>query len=200
MGAEARRKIPSRRIIYIPIAHTDADMGSLSGAVRRISLEKLGRFGRKRKDELIDRIWSEIDREIERLSLPWDRVRIYQDGLPVSGRESEIVTELAKRGSRNHKLILGLTEKGGTLMGTESVDLLLEEYELAKRLMSSKRAGANTTRDKLKSDSLLKRRDQFIANRINDTLREGETAIVFLGMLHSLEPWLAKDIEVVHPM
>jgi hypothetical protein len=50
------------------------------------------------------------------------------------------------------------------------------------------------------SDSLLKRRDQFIADRINDTLCPGETGILFLGMLHSLRHLLDEQIKVVYPV
>ncbi|MFH1293180.1 MAG: hypothetical protein ABIJ44_03520, partial [Pseudomonadota bacterium] len=49
-------------------------------------------------------------------------------------------------------------------------------------------------------DSLLKRRDQYIAARINGTLLVGETGILFLGMLHSLGNWLDKDIRVRYPI
>jgi hypothetical protein len=47
---------------------------------------------------------------------------------------------------------------------------------------------------------LLKRRDQYIARRINDTLLAGETGLIFLGMLHSVRSWLDKDIRVVYPI
>jgi hypothetical protein len=45
---------------------------------------------------------------------------------------------------------------------------------------------------------LLKRRDEYIAGRINETLRAGETGLIFLGMFHSLSSWLDKDIRVVY--
>jgi len=47
---------------------------------------------------------------------------------------------------------------------------------------------------------LLKRRDQYIARRINDTLLAGETGLIFLGMLHSVRSWLDKDIRIVYPI
>jgi hypothetical protein len=45
---------------------------------------------------------------------------------------------------------------------------------------------------------LLKRRDEYIARRINETLRAGETGLIFLGMLHSLGSWLDKEIRLVY--
>ena len=49
-------------------------------------------------------------------------------------------------------------------------------------------------------NSLLVRRDQYIANRINRSLSAGETGILFLGMLHAVERYLDPDIRVVHPV
>jgi transcriptional regulator with GAF, ATPase, and Fis domain len=46
--------------------------------------------------------------------------------------------------------------------------------------------------------SRLKRRDEYIACRINQTHRAGETGLVFLGMLHSLASSLDKGIRVVY--
>ena len=50
--------------------------------------------------------------QIEGLDLDRERVRLYQDGLPVSGHESDIVRDLAQAGSPNHQLLLDLMAKG----------------------------------------------------------------------------------------
>ena len=177
----------SRTLIHFPIVHTQADMGALKESVARATLEKAGRAGLARKTAAIDQIWTEIEAAIEALALSFDRVRLYQDGLPVCGREAEIVTELAQAGSRNHQLLLRLMAQGAVLMGTESGDLLVQEYQLAKQSLTTRppRApGVAATRRSL-SEALLKRRDQFIAQRIYETLKSGETGILFLGMLHA---------------
>ena len=192
----------SRTLIYLPIIHTQADMGALKDSVVRATLEKMGRAALSRKMAAIDEIWMEIERVIDGLSLSFDQVRLYQDGLPVCGREAEIVTELAQAGSRNHQLLRRLMTQGAVLMGTESGDLLVQEYQLAKQSLtarSSRAAGVAATRRTL-SDALLQRRDQFIAQRINDTLKPGETGILFLGILHSLERYLHKDLKVIYPL
>jgi len=44
---------------------------------------------------------------------------------------------------------------------------------------------------------LLKERDEFIAKTINESLKEGETAVLFLGAFHNLVPKLAKDIKEI---
>lgn len=195
-------EVMNRKLIYIPIIHTEADMGRLKGPVRRAALQKLGLRGLKNKANLIDKIWTEIEKTVEGLALSFEKVRLYQDGLPVCGNEPAIIADLAAK-SRNHRLLMRLMDKGAVIMGTESPELLLEEYALAKKILS---AGGtiNTTKieahKKPVSDSLLKRRDQFIADRINDTLCPGETGILFLGMLHSLWHLLDRQIKVVYPI
>lgn len=199
MSKSVEPESAGRKLIYIPIIHTQADMGALREHVKKASLTKLGLTGWKRKITLIDKFWTEIEKIIDGLSLPWSRVRIYQDGLPVSGKESQIVAELARSGSRNHALLLRLVNAGAALTGTESLELLLEEYDHVKRTLGVK-SRAVPVSEKSTSASILKRRDEFIAKRINETLLPGEVGIVFLGMLHSLEPWLDKDIQLVYPI
>lgn len=202
VGANPRESA-ERTLIHIPIIHSQADMGGLSESIQRVKIKRLGRTGWARTVNRIEELWIRIEKVIESLALPYERVRLYQDGLPVCGREAEIVEELAKAGSRNHRLLLRLREKGATLMGTESSELLVEEYQLVQEDLAqgkspvAMRVGAS---GKALRDSLLKRRDQYIGRRISDTLSMGETGIIFLGMLHSLRPWLDEDIRVLFPM
>jgi hypothetical protein len=192
----------SRTLIYLPIVHTQADMGALKESVARTTLEKTGRVGLARKTAAIDQTWTEIEAAIEALALSFDRVRLYQDGLPVCGREAEIVTELAQAGSRNHQLLMRLMAQGARLMGTESGDLLVQEYQLAKQSLTTRppRAAGVVASRRALSSALLQRRDQFIGQRINETLKRGETGILFLGMLHALERHLHPDVSVIYPL
>jgi hypothetical protein len=178
-------------------------MGALSHAIKQITIQKLGQEGWERNVSLIDEIWTRVEAAIDSWSLPYQRVRVYQDGLPVCGREVEIVTELAKAGSRNHRLLLRLKERGATIMGTESAELLVAEYKLVKQILDagpSPKALQLEARYKALSQSLLRRRDKAIAERINSTLGPGETGLLFMGMLHAVENCLAKDIHVTHPV
>lgn len=191
-----------RTLIHIPIIHTQEDMGSFSELVREATLKKHGEKSWHQKVRLINEIWGEIDRIVNDLDLKDKKVRLYQDGLPVCGRELEIVKEMAKTGSLNHQLLLRLLQRGATLMGTESVALLVEEYNLVKQTLVSvniEEAAILEASQKKLLKTLLKKRDQYIAGQINNTLACGETGILFLGMLHSLDNLLNKDIRVQYP-
>jgi len=192
-----------RTLIHIPIIHTQADMGALGRSVRRVTVQRLGHRAWERNVDVIGRMWEEIRRAAKGWDLPWEKVRLYQDGLPRCGREAEIVRELAGAGSPNHQLLLSLMKRGATLMGTESPDLLVEEYRLVREILAAgdaEEAARLEARHRGRSRSLLAQRDQYIAGRINESLCAGETGLLFLGMLHSLDPWLAKDIQVRYPM
>jgi hypothetical protein len=188
-----------RSLILVPIVHTLEDLGSQKDLVVRASLRTGGRMALKKKTAAIKELWKRIESYVDGLELQWEQVKVFQDALPVSGREEEIVTELARAGSLNHQLILRLVERGAALVGTESPELLVAEYEMVKKTLESGGHRSKSSRRRGQADPILTERDQFIANRINRTLRPGETGILFLGLLHSVEPFLEADIKVVRP-
>lgn len=185
-----------RRLLYVPIIHNQADMGGLGDAFKHALVAKLGEQWWELNLNLVDQVWTTIEAALAGRNLRYELVRIYQDGLPVCGYEQRIVSELARTGSRNHQLLLRLHQRGATIMGTESPELLVAEYQFAKQLVANA-AEAGTPAEQSLARSLLKRRDEFIAARINATLKIRETGIVFLGLLHSLAGKLADDIELI---
>ena len=192
-----------RRLRYIPIIHTEADMGALAASFRTVAIQKVGRQKWENTVTAVKEFWAVIRDEMEKWNLPFPHVRLYQDGLPVCGREAEIVADLAQSGSANHQVLVSLMERGARLMGTESPDLLLEEYNLVERVLaagSMEEASKIKAQQRMLSQSLLLRRDQHIARRINETLGSEETGILFLGMLHSPMRWFAPDIRVSYPI
>ena len=132
---------PRRRLIWVSVIHTQADLGSASEAVKGLYVRSIGQSGWDNHVKAIDEIWQNIKKEIEALNLSYGKVRLYQDGLPNCGHEAEIVTALAKAGSQNHQILLDLMGKGAQITGTESPELLLEEYQLAQQILVSMERG-----------------------------------------------------------
>jgi len=186
-----------RTLIVIPIIHTEQDMGSL---LERIKQEYVTRYGHEKWTEhlkSIDEVWSGIRRMIAALELPYASVRLYQDGLPLCGKEADIVKDVAARGGRNHQLLIELMEQGARLMGTEDPDLLLQEYQFHQDALGGGEQGHENQRED-QSRKLLSKRDRFMAGRVNATLSAGEIGLLFVGMAHSVEPLLDADILVRH--
>ena len=196
-GQTSRR---DRRLVYIPIIHTMADMGSIGASIRGRKLSSLGRQGLMRQAAVVDKMWEKIESVAASLPLVQGTVRVYQDGLPVCGHERQIVADLAGAGNRNHRLLMELEARGATLMGTESPNLLVEEYQLATAAFASGAAVRTDIRQRELRDALLEKRDRFIADRINRTLGAGESGILFLGMLHEAAKYLDSGIDVVYPL
>ena len=189
----------ARRLIYVPIIHDLADMGTKAEPLKQAFI---GRFGNERWERhraVIAEVWGGIRRKLLNRELPWDRVRIYQDGLPVSGRELEIARDVAAQGSQNYRLVLELVGKGATLMGTESPDLLLQEYRLITRMVTAHPLAEPDTASpdsRAEARELLRARDAYIAHRVSDTLGEAGVGVLFLGMMHQVDQLLPTDIAV----
>ncbi len=188
-----------RKLIYVPVIHTEADMGSVAESLKK---EYIIRYGLKRWDEHIEAInsmWLGIRQKIFDLGLDYDTTKVYQDGLPVCNKELAIASDLAQAGNENFKIILELVQQGAKLIGTEDQGLLLEEYNYIKavtqidNLEEKEKAIRNSEKKAL---DLLKRRDEYIAKRISKTLNEKETGILFIGLKHKVDEKLSKDIEV----
>jgi len=187
-----------RVLIHVPIVHTHADMGALGETIKHRLVEKFGENWWRNNVSAIDLVWDEIETSLRALDLPYHKVRIYQDGLPVCGREMDIVRELAAAGSRNHRLLLEMAGRGAVIMGTESAELLVEEYSRVRRLLQSSDFESKEEDFKTSGVSLIRKRDRFIAERIAATLASGEVGILFLGMLHSLADLLPEDLQVLN--
>lgn len=190
-----------RALIYVPIVHSEVDLGSMVEEVRRPFQEAFGAEEWKRRSASVDAMWEGLRAKLFALRLSWQRTRLYQDGLPVCGREPEIVRDLAAKASQNHKLLADLMDRGATLMGTEDPELMIAEYRRIQELvLAAKERAPDSVVAELKreGEALLEQRDAFVARRIDETLADGETGILFLGLLHRVDELLGSKFEVRH--
>jgi hypothetical protein len=198
------RSISMPRVLhYFPIVHTAADFGALGESALRAKAAAIGRRAALLEAARIDRFWREVETVADRISHPSGRLRVYQDGLPICDQVDQIVKDVARAGSANHRILLKLEARGAILMGTEEPNLLVEEYDLAKKGIGSRgavRVGVTPRSGAPVTDSLLDRRDRFIASRINATLEPEEAGILFIGGLHAVASYLNPDIQVIYPL
>ena len=192
-----------RRLYYVPVVHTQEDLGSLAESVQAQTTARLGAAAWEDKQRASAEYWERVAAWVEALPAELPGFRLYQDGLPVCGSEDRIVAELADKGSRNYRLLTRLMQRGAVLMGTESPSLLREEYELVQQLLAKSPVPSldNPPRNSPRNPGdLLARRDGFIALRIAQTLLPGETGILFIGALHRVAPLLPSDFQVLYPI
>lgn len=174
------------RLIYVPVVHSTAEMGSAAPEYKAAFIARYGERRWKERADDYDGVWRAIQRAIDALALDLKTVKLFQDSLPVCGRESALVRDLAALGSHNHQLLEELVRRGATIVGTESPALLLEEYKLLQSL----------ERTPAKEAALLEARDKFVAERIDASLKEGETGILFIGALHHVAKFLPRRVNV----
>jgi len=190
-----------RALIYVPIVHSEVELGSIADEFRRSFQEAFGAEQWTRRFASVEAMWEGLSSKLSALPLPWQRTRLYQDGLPVCGREHDIVRDLAAKGSRNHQLLTVLMERGATLMGTENPELMIAEYRRIQRLVqAAQRREPNSVVEELRreGEAVLQNRDAFVAQRIDSTLEDGETGILFLGLLHRVDELLDGKFDVRH--
>ena len=174
------------RLIYVPVVHSMAEMGSAAPGYKAAFVARYGQVKWAERSAEFDAVWRAIADEIKTFGFDFKRVKLYQDSLPVCGRESELVRDLASQGSCNHQLLASLMREGATLVGTESPTLLLDEYRL---LQSSENTQGQAA-------ALLEARDRFIAGRIDATLHDDEDGVLFIGALHKVARFLPQRVKV----
>lgn len=187
-----------RTLIYVPIIHTIADLGSLAKEINKRGIADLGEDVWKKHRRTAEGFWDAVSNYFSSLDVAG--VKIYQDGMVAEGEIGEkIVEEGVKSGSKNYELVSGLLNRGANLVKTEDLKLVKEEHDRliavtqAKSIISKLRA---YIKYKLVKNRLLNKRDKFIAKSINETLKKGERGIVFIGAYHNIMKRLPKDIQI----
>lgn len=178
------------RLLYVPILHTEKE----AGAIAKIAPP----LHEKQSQLLLKEMWDGIQKKIEDLKPEWKKLRIYQEALPLCGQEKKIVKELAEKESLNHRLLTTFMERGSHLEGTEDANLLLKEYDLLSKLFHLKGGKKDLKEYQKSSEETLIQRDQFIAGRVRETLQEGETGLLFMGIRHKVDQLLKADYEITY--
>jgi hypothetical protein len=187
-----------RILIYVPIIHTSADLGSIAKDVAKRGIASLGEEIWREHGKTVEGFWDAISRYFD--STDVKGMKIYQDGMVADGEVGQkIVEQTAKAGSKNYQLVSRLLERRAILVKTEDLELVKEEYN---RLLAITQATSimqkivGFIRYKFVKKRLLDKRDDYIARRIEQTLEEGERAILFIGAFHRIKNRLPASIQI----
>ncbi|OIN98925.1 hypothetical protein AUJ66_00020 [Candidatus Desantisbacteria bacterium CG1_02_38_46] len=187
-----------KTLIYVPVIHTSADLGSIAKAVAKRGMAGLGEEFWKEHERTVDGFWDAIMKYFD--SIEVSGFKLYQDGMIADGEIGrKIVEEGAKKGSKNHEIVLRLLERGASLVKTEDYSLVKKEYDYIKRLTQAKSIPGKIIaylRYRLIRNKLLRQRDEFIVRQINEFLERGETGILFIGVAHRIIPLLPQWIQL----
>lgn len=187
-----------RTLIYVPIIHTSADLGSLAKDVTKRGVADLGTEAWQKHQKTVEGFWHTLllyFNCVDGLGL-----KIYQDGMVAEADiGAKIVEEGLRSKSKNYELVDMLIKQGAALVKTEDFNLVKEERDRLITITQAKstirRLAAFIKYNFIKS-GLLRKRDKFIAQRINETLKPRERGVLFIGAFHNVQKWLAKDIQI----
>lgn len=190
-----------RKLIYIPVIHSGADMGSMAAELTRKAKAQLS-------DELwethianVTQYWDRIEHYCDTLGIGKNGIKIYQDSMVADGEAAmKIMADNVKKGSRNYEIISKLVSRGAVIIKTEDFKFVKKELELLKSIPASNLLLIKILKIlifRLKRAGLLRKRDKYIASRIAETLKPGETGILFLGAYHNILKMLPDDLQVI---
>ena len=190
-----------RSLIYVPIIHSVADMGSLGDELKRKSVSGLGENIWQKHTDTVNGYWSAIESYFESNELYDKGIKIYQDGMFVDGEMAmKLIGDGVKSGSKNSEIVLKLINRGAILIKTEDFKMVKDEYDGLQLILKSKsniKKLIQLVRYKMLKPILLRRRDRFIAATIDKTLEQNETGVLFIGAYHNVMKRLPKDINVI---
>ena len=187
-----------RTLIYVPIIHTSIDLGSMAEDVSQKSIANLGEDLWTKHRKTIENFWDSISNYFD--STDVRGMKIYQDGMVGEAEVGQTIVEnTAKAGSKNYQLVSKLLERGAELIKTEDFKLVKQEYDALLAITQANsiiRKIIAFIKYKLVKTALLRKRDVFISTRIDQTLKPGEKAILFIGAYHTIKERLPEDIQV----
>ncbi|MBI4802935.1 MAG: hypothetical protein HY796_10470 [Elusimicrobia bacterium] len=188
-----------KTLLYVPIIHTSADLGSLAKAVTKRGIDALGGDVWGQHQATVEKFWDVLSDYFTAIDAAG--IKVYQDGMPADGElGAKIVEEGAKSGSRNYELIARLLKRGAVLIKTENFGLVKQERDRLAALTRAKsplQKLAAYIKYKWVKGRLLTKRDDFIAKKINETLGDGQTGIIFIGAAHNIKKRLPPDIRII---
>jgi phage-related minor tail protein len=174
MPADNYRK--GRKLYFIPLIYAGSDM----------PVEYIGKY---------ERYWDQVEKQIaELVTKLGDINRIYHVLVAATGEVGEkTIKELS---DRSHRIVQTYLEKKASLEAVEEADVLTEFMDWSRCLMVGLQ---NPGVVRKVYDAYLeagKRRNESISHRIDETLKENESAILLMRENHQVQ--FPADIQVFY--
>ncbi len=186
-------------LLHVPVIHESPDLGVVASLVDRRGAELAGRERWERHKRTVAGFWDAMEGFFR--ALDPHGMKIFQDSLAADGSLARLILEEgAARGSRNHRIVLDLLDRGAVAVKTEDIGMLKEEYERALKLAGDASPGTGVLAMIAwppKPDDLLKRRDRHIARIVEENLGREGRGILFIGAFHDVLAELSSEVAVL---
>ena len=145
--------------------------------------------------EKFNKYWEQVETQIAELELKLGKVnRIYHELIPAGGEDgSKIIKELNDRG---YKIVQTCLEKGAQLEAVEEGDLLTEFMDWSRCLIVGLQNQKVFTKVYESYTEVSKKRNEYIAGKIDETLNADEVGILLMRENHQVQ--FPSDIQVFY--
>ncbi len=174
MPAEGYRK--GRKLFFIPLVYSGTDMAA-------------------DLTEIFERYWDQVEKQIADLASKLGDVdRIYHELVAAPGEAGEkTIKELS---AHSHKIVHALLEKKAALEALEEADILTEYMDWNRCLLIGLQNVAVLKKVYDAYVEAAKKRNESLARRIDETLKEDESAVLLMRENHQVQ--FPADIRVFY--
>jgi hypothetical protein len=145
--------------------------------------------------EKVNRFWEQVEKQIKELELKLGKVnKLYHELVPAGGEDSsQTIKEL---NDRSYEIIQTYLKKGAQLEAIEEIDLLTEFMDWGRCLMIGLQNPKVLTTVYESYSAVSKKRNEYIAGKIDETLQTDETGILLMRETHEVQ--FPSDIQVFY--
>lgn len=145
--------------------------------------------------KLVDRYWQQVQEQVKKLAEKLAEVsRVYHELVTSGGKEGAKAIKQLNAGS--HRMVKNILYRGAELQPIEDGDLLLEFMDWGRCLavgLQSQKVFSEVYQSFLE---IQKRRNEQIAQRIDETLRSNEVGVLLMREGHQLQ--FPADVQVFY--
>ena len=145
--------------------------------------------------EKFNRYWEQVEKQLTELELKLGKVnRTYHELISASGEDgSKAIKEL---NDKSHKIIQNCLGKGAQLEAIEQGDLLTELMDWSRCLMVGLQNQKVLTKVYESYSEVSKKRNEYIASKIDETLKEDEIGVLLMRENHQIQ--FPSDIQIFY--
>jgi Fe2+ transport system protein B len=142
-----------------------------------------------------NKYWEQVEKQISELALKLGEVKkVYHELIPVSGEDG--IAAIKELNDSSHRIVQACLENKAQLEAVEEADLLTEFMDWSRCLMIGLQNSKVLTKVYESYIEVGKKRNEYIARKIDETLKEDEIGIVLMRENHQVQ--FASDIQVFY--
>jgi hypothetical protein len=145
--------------------------------------------------EKFNQYWEQVEKQITELELKLGKInRIYHELIPSGGEDGS--TAIKELNDKSYKIVQTCLDNGAQLEAVEEVDLLTEFMDWSRCLIVGLQNQKVLTRVYESYTEVSKKRNEYIASKIEETLQTDEIGILLMRENHQVQ--FPSDIQVFY--